>query len=174
MSDELKKGSGLPFSPPAMRESSNLPFSPPVMGAPSQPKKGNQGTKSPISTKKQLKNAKKNQKPPISVRGLIGGLVILIATAIAVTAVISPNILGKVASGEVIVNTETCKVVQINSSNFFDTTCGKFEWNPDRQPGSPKANLVKGETYTIKASGVRFGLGHMFPSVITYDKVATK
>lgn len=172
MSDELKKGSGLPFSPPVMRESSNLPFKPPVMNTLSQPAKASQA--SPISAKKQLKNAKKNQKPPVSVRGLIGGLLILVATAIAVTAVISPDILNKITSGEVIVNTETCKVTELNSSNFFDTSCGKFEWNTERQPGNPKANLVKGETYTIKASGVRFGLGHMYPSVITYSKVAPK
>lgn len=176
MSDELKKGSGLPFSPPVMRDttSSNLPFKPPVITTLSQPAKVSQGSKSPISSRKQLKNAKKNQKPPISVRGLIGGLLILIFTAIAVTAVISPNILNKVASGEVIVNTDTCKITQTNSSNFFDTSCGKFEWNTERQPGSPKANLVKGETYTIKASGFRFGLGHMYPSVITYEKTAAK
>jgi hypothetical protein len=174
LSDESKKGSGLPFSPPVMREGSNLPFTPPVMSAPVQSQKGNQGPKSPISNKKQLKNAKKNQKRPISVRGLITGLFILIITAVAVTAVISPDILNKVANGEVIVNTQTCKVVEINSSHFFDTSCGKFEWNAERQPGSPKKNLVEGETYTIKASGFRFGLGHMYPSVITYEKVATK
>lgn len=174
LSDEPKKGSGLPFSPPVMSQGSNLPFTPPVINAPVKTSKGNQGSTSPISSKKQLKNAKKAQKRPISVRGLITGLFILIATAIAVTAVMSPDILNKVASGEVIVSTETCKVKEINSSNFFDTDCGKFEWNEVRQPGSPKKNLVEGETYTIKASGLRFGMARMYPSVISYEKVAVK
>lgn len=175
MSDEPKKGSGLPFSPPVKREGSNLPFTPPpARPAPTKAPIMKPEAKTPISNKKQLKNAQKNQKRPISVRSLITGLFILIATAIAVTAVISPDLLNKVASGEVITKTETCKVKETNSSYFFDTSCGRFEWDKDRQPGTPKEKLVEGETYTIKASGFRIGIARMYPSVMTYEKVEKK
>lgn len=175
MSDEPKKGSGLPFSPPVKREGSNLPFTPPPpRPVPTKAPINKPEIKTPISNKKQLKNAKKAQKRPISVRGLFTGLFILVATAVAVTAVISPDILNKVASGQVITKTETCKITETNSSYFFDTDCGRFEWDKDRQPGTPKEKLIEGETYTITASGFRAGIAHMYPSVMTFNKVEKK
>ena len=161
MSDESKKGSKAPFTAPMS----------PARAAP-QTNKGKKRVK-PISNRKQLRKAKKNQKSAISVRSLFTGLFILIATSIAVTAVISPGLLNKVASGELIESTETCKVEELNTSLFFDTSCGKFEWDTNRQPGTPITKLVKGQSYTIKSSGIRIAPAQVFPHVISYEK-ATK
>jgi hypothetical protein len=158
-----------------MKKGSKAPISSPFSNAPAQaPSKKYQGPRTPTSNRKQLRNAKKNPKRPISVRGLITGLFILIATSIAVTAVTSPDILSKVAAGEIVQRTEICVVTEINSSNYFDSSCGKFQWNPDRQPGTPKTKLVEGDTYTIKSSGLRFGMAKMFPSVVAYEKGSHK
>lgn len=167
MSDEPKKASNLPFSPPVSR---HIPFTPPTPSP--APAKGKNAKKKPTSSRKQLKNAKKNPKHPISVRALITGLFILITTSIAVTAVISPDILSKIAAGEIVERTETCLVEEINSSIFFDTSCGKFEWDSERQPGTPSTALVEGETYLIKSSGIRFGFAQAFPSVMSYEVAA--
>lgn len=170
MSDEPKKASNLPFSPPVPGKNSHIPFTPPI--ASPAPAKGRNAKRNPTSSRKQLKNAKKNSKHPISVRALITGLFILIITSIAVTAVISPDILSKIASGEIVERMETCVVEEINSTNFFDTSCGKFEWDTERQPGTPSTALVEGETYLIKSSGIRFGLAQQFPSVMSYEVAA--
>jgi hypothetical protein len=147
-----------------------LPFSPPPMAAPSAKKPQSMTPKKKVSSKKQLRDAKREQKSPISVRSLISGLLILIATAIAVTAVISPSLLGKITSGEFVRNTETCKVTELNSSIFFDTTCGKFEWNKERYPGSPITKLKKGETYTFESVGLRVEPAQVFPYITNYHK----
>ena len=159
---------------PNKEGSSNLPFSAPpsykAMSAPAKPSL--KAPKKTTSSRKQLKNAKRSNRSSISVRGLITGLLILIATTIAVTAVISPSLLNKIASGEFIQVSQTCKIKETNKTLFFDTTCGKFEWDTDRQPGDPSSKLVEGETYTIKSVGLRIGPAQVFPKVITYDKVA--
>jgi len=153
------------------KKTSNLPFTPPVSRVPVTPSKKGSQSKKPISPKQQLRNAKRSKnKSPISVRSLITGLAILIATSVAVTAVISPGLLSKLVSGELIENTSICKVTEMNSSIFFDTTCGKFEWDTARQPGTPSAKLVKGETYTFKSIGVRIGPAHMFPKIVSYEQ----
>lgn len=161
MSDDTKrKPSHAPINAPAPANTAQVP------------NRKNQRFNSPISSKKQLKKAKKTKRSAISVRGLITGLFILIATAIAVTAVTSPDILTKITAGEIIERTEICTITETNASLYFDTTCGKFEWNTVRQPGTPKNNLVEGETYRIESSGVRIGIAKQFPSVIAYDKAA--
>lgn len=151
------------------RKGSNLPFSPPVSVTPQTHSK-NSPQKKLISDKKQLKNAKKDRKSAVSIRSLVMGLIILIATSIAITAVISPSLLGKIASGDFAVKTETCTVTEINSSLFFDSTCGKFEWDSDRQPGTPATKLVEGETYSFSSKGLRIGPARVFPVITTFEK----
>lgn len=161
MSDDVNKGSKMPFS------------APPAMAAPPNIDPKYKGPKTPISNKKQLKNAKKKKpKSAIGVRSVLTGLFILAVTSIAVTAVTSPQTLGKFAAGEIIERTETCLVTETNASLYFDTDCGKFQWNSDRQPGTPSTKLAEGSTYTIKSTGIRIGMAKLFPSVVAYEKVA--
>jgi hypothetical protein len=149
---------------------SDLPFSAPVRRNPAQtPKKGKSPIKAP-SNRQQLRKAKKNPKSAISVRSLMAGLFILIATSVAVTAVISPSVLTKIVAGEFVETSDTCTVIELNSTIFFDTTCGKFEWNAERQPGTPSAHLVEGETYTFTSIGIRVEPARVFPSMLTYEK----
>lgn len=122
-----------------------------------------------ISARKQLRNAKKDRKSPISVRRLFSGLAILAVTSIAVMAVTSPETLNDITSGEILKSSETCTITEINSSIFFDTSCGKFEWDTQRQPGSPSENLVEGDAYNIESVGFRIAPAKVFPSLVTYE-----
>lgn len=165
MSEENDKnmGSRLPFSPP------------PISRAPIEaPRPIESSDRKTISSKKQLRRAKKNRKSAVSVRNLFTGLFLLIVTVSAATAIMFPGMLTKIVSGEFIVNQETCKVTEINSSMFFDSSCGKFEWDKEGQPGSPSAKLKKGKTYTFESVGLRIEPAQVFPYVKNYEEVKGK
>lgn len=161
MGDEQKKKSSLPFSAPV----SNTPAKPTVHFS-----TGSRAGKriKPKSTRKQLKEAKKNPKSALNVRRLVVGLLILVATAGTVTAITSPQLISKVVSDGIINRTEVCEVTEVNVSAFFDTTCGRFEWDAEKTPGSPSANLVEGVTYTFTSSGLRAAPVKLIPSIDSY------
>ena len=160
---EQKKSSGLPFSPP-----------PGYTGASARPE--NKPAVQKLSKKdlKKAKRASRGPRAPISVRGLIGGLVILIGCTVAVTAVISPSLLNKIMSGQIIQSTDTCKVIETNSTDYFKTSCGVFKWNPERLPGHPEDKLIEGHIYTFNSVGIRIAPAQVFPILQSYVEAAPK
>lgn len=151
-----------------------LAFTPPTfVDAPkpdsNQKTKGKSKPKKPYSTRKQIRRAKKTYKLPISARRLFVGVFVLLLAATTATAIFAPEKLETIASGEFIKNTETCTVTEMNSSNFFDTTCGKFEWRDEIPPATlPMDELVVGQSYTFESVGLRIGPAQVFPHVTSY------
>lgn len=161
------------------KKSSNLPFTPIPMSTANPPAKTTKlktGTKG-YSKRKQIKMARKDDvKQPVSVRRVLLGIVILLAITITGLAIFAPHKLEAAASGEFLTKTETCTVTETNSSNFFDTTCGKFEWKDELEPVTfPQDELVEGETYTFESIGLRIAPAQVFPTIQSYTQgAATK
>lgn len=152
------------------QKSSNLPFTP-IPVSPAKSSSGGKQLKSKgYSQRKQLKRAKKtNDKLPINVPRVALGLVILLVISATATAIFAPQKLEAIVSGDFLEKTETCTVTETNSSNFFDTTCGKFEWKDDLAPVTfPQNELVEGETYVFESVGLRIGPAQVFPSVLSH------
>lgn len=159
--DEGKK-KNLPFSTPTQMRNSASKANTPIYQV---------STKKPATSRQMKKSAKKEVKGAISVRRIFGGFFILMMLAVVIYCILVPKTIPDLLSGEFANKTEICKVTETNPSYFFDTDCGRFEWNKESKPGSPKDNLVVGETYEFKSSGLRFKIASTYPLMNSYQLV---
>jgi len=132
-----------------------------------------QAPKRMTTKRKRRKLAGQTQKGALNLRRVATGFVILIAISLGFYLFVNPQTIPDLLSGKYFEGSETCTVTRTNTTNFFETDCGRFEWDTEAlQGGSPAANLTVGQSYKFESTGVSIPISQTYPRVTKVEVVS--
>jgi len=157
---EEKKQSSAPIRTPTT-------FNPaPTRSAGVKPKTNLSAPKKFTSKRKRLKNAEKTQKGAFNLRRFFGGLLILIVLGAAFYAFTNQSQVKSWFDGKALQKTQACTVTRLNTTYYFETSCGTLQWDVDAlKGGTPAQNLAIGKKYSFVTEGLSIPIAGNFPEV---------
>jgi uncharacterized protein HemX len=159
MAEEKKQSSAPIRTPPTFNPT-------PTKSAGVKPKVDLSAPKKFTSKRKRLKNAEKTQKGAFNLRRFFAGLFILLALGAAFYAFTNQAQVKSWFSGKALQKTQSCTVTRVNTTNYFETSCGTLQWDVDAlKGGAPSQSLAVGKTYDFVTEGVSIPIAGSFPEV---------
>lgn len=131
------------------------------------------------SKKERRKRAGKTQKGALNLRRIVTGSIILFILGTIFYLFTNPTVLPNIISGEVFNKEQTCTVTRTNTTMFFETDCGRFEWdgallsgedpNAVLLSGEPSSALTVGSSYLFHTSGFAIPIAGTYPKVHAWE-----
>jgi len=162
MSDEKKESQAFIVRPPTY---STVPTK--QAGRLSQ--KNMKAPRRAASKRKKYKKAKRVQRGALHLKRVFAGFTILLVMITGFYFFTNPSAFNNLKEGRWFDKTEDCTVTQVNATNFFETSCGQFEWAiPDSAPSSM---LGEGQMYRFQHHGFAIPIAGKFPEVTAVGPV---
>lgn len=134
-------------------------------------KKDYRAPKRYTSKKQRRKRAGKTQKGALNLRRVVTGFILLLIMGTSFYLFTNPAVLPSIISGDAFNNEDTCVVTRTNSTMFFETDCGRFEWDGTLLEGNPAAALTVGTSYVFHSSGFAVPIAGTYPKVHSLEVV---
>jgi hypothetical protein len=121
------------------------------------------------SKRKKYNKAKRVQRGALHLKRVFMGLTLLLLMIAGFYFFTNPAAFNDLREGRWFDKTEDCTVSQVNTTAFFETSCGEFEW---AIPGSmPNSVLVEGQAYRFQHHGFAIPIAGRFAQVTAVGPV---
>jgi hypothetical protein len=122
------------------------------------------------SKRKKKKMSRKTQRGALNLRRVFTGFLIVLGMVLGFYLFTNPQTVPSIMNGSFFDRSEVCTVTRTNTTMFFETSCGRFEWKADNVSGSPAANLVEGTAYKFTTHGTSVPISGVYPEVVAVEQ----